>query len=95
MDKGKIVALEDRIPMLKEQRRRKANKRLILLLILFFIMIAIVAYVQSPLSHVKKITVNGNELLSDSEILSLAKISKETNIWSVNKEEISSKLTRI
>ena len=28
MEKGKIVALEDRIPKLKEQRRRKANRRL-------------------------------------------------------------------
>jgi cell division protein FtsQ len=92
MDKGKIVALEDRIPKLKEQRRRKANRRLILLLFLFFLMIAVVAYVQSPLSHVKKITIKGNELLTDSEIISITKISKKTNIWSVNKKEISSKL---
>jgi cell division protein FtsQ len=92
MDKGKIVALEDRIPKLKEQRRRKANKRLILLLFLFFLMIAVVAYVQSPLSHVKKITIKGNELLTDNEIISITKISKETNIWSVNEKEISSKL---
>lgn len=89
MDKGQIVALEDRIPKLKEQRRRKANRRLILLLFLFFTMIAAVAYVQSPLSHVKKITIKGNELLSKSEIINKTGITKETNIWSIKKKEIA------
>ncbi|MDF2788460.1 MAG: cell division protein FtsQ [Neobacillus sp.] len=89
MDKGKIVALEDRIPKLKEQRRRKANRRLIILLCLFFTMIAVVAYVQSPLSHVKKITIKGNELLSTKEIIKITKISKDTNIWSVKKDTIA------
>nr|WP_263328092.1 FtsQ-type POTRA domain-containing protein [Neobacillus sp. Marseille-Q6967] len=92
MDKGKIVALEDRIPKLKEQRRRKANKRLIFLLFLFFTMIAVVAYVQSPLSHVQKITVSGNELLPTEEIIKITDITSETNIWSIKKQDIVSKL---
>jgi cell division protein FtsQ len=92
MDKSKIVALEDRIPKLKEQRRRKANKRLILLLVLFFTMIAVVAYVQSPLSHVKKITINGNEMLSTDEIISKTGIKEDTNIWSIKKKEVAKEL---
>ncbi|WHY02294.1 cell division protein FtsQ/DivIB [Neobacillus sp. DY30] len=95
MDKGKIVALEDRIPKLKEQRRRKANKRLIILLFLFFTMIAVVAYVQSPLSHVKKITIIGNELLPTDEIIEITKLSKTTNIWSVKKDTISLTLEKM
>ncbi|MDM5328032.1 cell division protein FtsQ/DivIB [Neobacillus sp. CF12] len=95
MDKGKIVALEDRIPKLKEQRRRKANRRLIVLLCLFFTMIAVVAYVQSPLSHVKKITVIGNELLSKNEIIKYTEITKKTNIWSVKKNDIAQDLQKM
>lgn len=95
MDKGKIVAIEDRIPKLKEQRRRKANKRLIFLLFLFFTLIAVISYVQSPLSHVKKITVKGNELLSTDEIIKIAEISKKTNIWSVKKDTISVNLLKM
>lgn len=95
MDKDKIVALEDRIPKLKEQRRRKANRRLIFLLFLFFTMIAVVAYVQSPLSHVKKITIEGNELLSKDEIIRITKISNNTNIWSVKKDTISLNLQKL
>ncbi|MDR6124272.1 cell division protein FtsQ [Bacillus sp. SLBN-46] len=92
MEKGKIVALEDRIPKLKEQRRRKANKRLVLLLFLFFTMIVIIAYTQSPLSHVKTIRIEGNEVYSDSEIISKSGITKTTNIWKVKKSEVSSRL---
>ena len=95
MDKGKIVALEDRIPKLKEQRRRKANRRLIFLLLLFFTMIAIVAYVQSPLSYVNKINVKGNELLSANEIIKSTGLSKKTNVWSVKKGLIASELQKM
>ncbi|MFD0825246.1 cell division protein FtsQ/DivIB [Neobacillus sp. M.A.Huq-85] len=95
MDKGKIVALEDRIPKLKEQRRRKANRRLILLLLLFFTFIAAIAYVQSPLSHVKRISVIGNDLYSSQEIIKKTGVTKNTNIWKVKSKEISEKLKEL
>jgi cell division protein FtsQ len=95
MEKGKIVALEDRIPKLKEQRRRKANRRLILLLILFFAIIAIVAYTQSPLSHVKTIVVKGNEVYSSSKIINSMGISTKTNIWKVNNSAIATHLKQL
>lgn len=95
MDKGKIVALEDRIPKLKEQRRRKANRRLILLLALFFAMIIVVAYAQSPLSHVKKVIVKGNEMYSGSGIKAKAGISTKNNIWKVKKQEIAARIEQL
>ncbi|CAH2713351.1 Cell division protein DivIB [Neobacillus rhizosphaerae] len=95
MEKGKIVALEDRIPKLKEQRRRKANRRLVLLLILFFTLIVAIAYTQSPLSHVKTITIKGNEVYSSTEIISKSGLSKNTNIWKVRKSEVIAKLQQL
>lgn len=95
MEKGKIVALEDRIPKLKQQRRRKANRRLIVLLFLFFALFAIIAYIQSPLSHVRKIVVKGNEFYSSEEIIRETGITSQTNIWKVKKEETASKLQRM
>jgi cell division protein FtsQ len=95
MEKGKIVALEDRIPKLKEQRRRKANRRLVLLLILFFTMIVIIAYSQSPLSQVKTITVKGNEEYSDAELVKASGVTYKTNIWKVRKSEIASNLQEL
>lgn len=95
MEKGKIVALEDRIPKLKEQRRRKANKRLILLLLLFFAMIVVVAYTQSPLSRVKRISVKGNDYYTASELIGKSGVSTNTNIWQVKKGEVVSNLKRL
>jgi cell division protein FtsQ len=95
MENGKIVALEDRIPKLKEQRRRRANKRLIILLIMFFAMIAIIAYSQSPLSHVKSITVNGNEIYSKEDIISKSGLSTQTNIWEVRRSKVAAKIAQL
>ncbi|NRD78786.1 cell division protein FtsQ/DivIB [Bacillus sp. BRMEA1] len=95
MENGKIVALEDRIPKLKEQRRKKANRRLVILLVLFFIMVLVVAYTQSPLSHVQTITVKGNEIYSEGEIIQQTGITSQTNIWKVNKTALSAKLEKL
>jgi cell division protein FtsQ len=92
MEKSKIVALEDRIPKLKEQRKRKANRRLIFLLSLFFAIILVVAYAQSPLSHVKNIIVKGNKIYSSTELISQSGISTNTNIWKVRTENVASNL---
>lgn len=95
MEKAKIVALEDRIPKLKQQRRRKANRRMIFVLSLFFSLIAIIAYIQSPLSHVKNIIVTGNEFYSKEEIIQKTGISHKTNIWKVDKKGTAAKLQRL
>lgn len=95
MEKGKVVSLEDRIPKLKQQRRRKANRRLILLLFIFFTLIVIVAYIQSPLSKIRDITVKGNEFYSKTEIIQKTELLKNTNIWKVKDKVISGKLERL
>ena len=95
MKKRKVVSLEDRIPKLKEQRRKKANRRLILLLLLFFMLIAFIVYFQSPLSHVKTITISGNDVHSDKEITSSAGINNDTNIWNVQGKAIEDKLNEL
>lgn len=95
MDTGKIVALEDRIPKLKEQRRRKANRRLIFMLFLFFVLIVIVAYLQSPLSHVKKVIVKGNEMYPSSEIIDKTGITSQTNVWKVKTKDVEATLKNI
>ncbi|WP_462409190.1 cell division protein FtsQ/DivIB [Neobacillus sp. Marseille-QA0830] len=95
MEKSKIVALEDRIPKLKEQRRKKANKRLIILLFLFFAMIAVIAYTQSPLSHIKKIAVTGNHVYSQEEVINKSGILKDTNIWEVKEADVAAQIGRL
>lgn len=95
MENKNVVSLEDRIPKLKQQRRKKANRRLIFLLFLFFALIVVVAYIQSPLSRIKVITVKGNEFYSSQEIIQKTGLSTKTNIWTVKKQAISATLEQL
>lgn len=88
MSKENVVSIEDRIPKLKQARKKKANRRLIFYLSIFFFLISIVVYLQSPLSHIKKIVITGNSLLTDETVMDLGNLSKGINIWSIDKNEI-------
>ncbi|GIO26067.1 cell division protein FtsQ/DivIB [Ornithinibacillus bavariensis] len=94
MTKEKIVSIEDRIPKLKQARKKKANRRLVFYLTIFFFLISIIVYLQSPLSDVKTINVSGNSFLPDKEIIEQSGIKKDTNIWTIDKEDIIHKLRR-
>lgn len=52
-----------------------------------------IVYLQSPLSHIKKIVVKGNHLLTTEEIIDRSDLTSETNIWSIKKNKIREILT--
>jgi len=93
--KNKVVSIEDRIPKLKEQRKKRANRRLITLLSLFFLLVAVVVYFQSPLSRVSEITVKNNHYITKEKIISQSDLSKQANIWSIDKEEVANKIKKL
>ncbi|GGA83935.1 cell division protein FtsQ/DivIB [Ornithinibacillus halotolerans] len=95
MTKEKIVSIEDRIPKLKQARKKKANRRLIFYLSIFFFLISIIVYLQSPLSHVKSIIVNGNSFYEDEELINRSGLHQNTNIWTIKKEEIVQALEEV
>jgi|GEM_PF-151293 len=88
MEERKVVSIEDRIPKLKQTRRKKANRRLILYLMILFLLIAVVIYLQSPLSNVGNIEVQGERHVTADEIKELANITTETNYWKVDTDSI-------
>src|SRR5699024_8358062 len=51
----------------------------------FFLLIAVIVYLQSPLSHIKTINVNQNDVLSDEEIIKESGLKINTNIWMYKK----------
>ncbi|HLR70589.1 MAG TPA: FtsQ-type POTRA domain-containing protein [Pseudogracilibacillus sp.] len=92
MEKKKIVSIEDRIPKLKEARKKKANRRLLFYLTIFFVLISIIIYLQSPLSHIKEIEVQDNYFLSDEQVVSVSGLALGTNIWMLNKNSVQKKM---
>ncbi|MEN1966968.1 cell division protein FtsQ/DivIB [Lentibacillus sp. N15] len=94
MGEKKIVSIEDRIPKLKQARKKKANRRLIFYLSIFFLLISLIVYLQSPLSHVKSMSITGNSLVSDKEIREKSKITTKTNIWTINAKKLKQTLRK-
>ncbi|OMP68523.1 cell division protein FtsQ/DivIB [Domibacillus epiphyticus] len=92
MNKQKIISIEDRIPKLKEMRKRKANRRLIILLSLFLLLALLLIYLQSPLSKVEQIHIEGNNLISEKEIIEQSGLNIGSNIWSADKRAAEKKL---
>ncbi|HLR53500.1 MAG TPA: FtsQ-type POTRA domain-containing protein [Pseudogracilibacillus sp.] len=87
MEKERIISIEDRIPKLKEARKKKSNRRLIIYLVIFLILLFILVYLQTPLSEVKHIEVEGNQVLSEEEVIEAGEVEYDTNIWSVSKKK--------
>ncbi|WP_284140898.1 MULTISPECIES: cell division protein FtsQ/DivIB [unclassified Virgibacillus] len=94
MSKKKVVSIEDRIPKLKQARKKKANRRLVFYLSIFFFLLSIIVYLQSPLSEIKNITIQGNALLTDQEVMEKSGLLKHMNIWTINKEEAKTQLLK-
>lgn len=94
MSEKNVVSIEDRIPKLKQERKKKANRRLIFYLSIFFLLVSLVVYLQSPLSNVKTINVTGNNVLSKEEIIQLSELTKQTNIWAINKSNMTESIQK-
>lgn len=92
MAEKKVVSIEDRIPKLKQARKKKANRRLIFYLSLFFILIGMVVYLQSPLSHVHEVEVSGNIYIDKEKISSLTELSSNDNFWGVKTTRVKEKV---
>ncbi len=94
MSDKNVVSIEDRIPKLKHARKKKANRRLIFYLSIFFLLIAIVVYLQSPLSHIRTIEVNGNTFLNEEKIIKYSELTTDTNIWTINTKSIEQAIAK-
>ncbi|MCA0969366.1 cell division protein FtsQ/DivIB [Halobacillus litoralis] len=88
MNERKVVSIEERIPRLKQTRKNKANRRLIFYLSILFMLIGLVIYLQSSLSHVRHIVVTGAGNVSEEEVTDLSGVTTDTNFWQVDADEI-------
>jgi cell division protein FtsQ len=93
LDKN-LVSLEDRIPKLKQMRKKKANRRLIGLLAIFFLLIFSIIYLQSPLSRIQSIRVEGNTYLTDQEIIKQSGLEIDDNIWEIKSGKIEAAIKK-
>ncbi|WP_347860660.1 cell division protein FtsQ/DivIB [Salimicrobium sp. PL1-032A] len=88
-----VVSIEERSPQLKQRRKRKVNRQLILYLSILFFLIAIVIYLQSPLSNVAEIKVEGQKKVTEDEVREWSGITENSNLWAIDRSSVSEKLT--
>jgi cell division protein FtsQ len=88
MEQKRVVSLEDRIPKLKRERRKRTNRKLAIYLTVFFLLVFLVVYIQSPLSHVNSIEINGENLVTEEEILEQTDLDLFTNYWTVQVKKL-------
>ncbi|KAB2862537.1 MAG: FtsQ-type POTRA domain-containing protein, partial [Exiguobacterium chiriqhucha] len=90
-----VRSLEDRIPYMKDQRRKKANRRLSTILLLFAVLIALVVYMQTSVSDVKAVNVNGLSWLTEAYVLAETDIDTSTKIVQVSPNGIERELRKV
>lgn len=89
-----MISLEDRVPKLKEKHRQKANRQLIAFVSTFFLLILVIIYLQTPLSKVSTVRVEGAVNVPEETIKKLSGITSETSFWKIDKEEIISSIKK-
>jgi cell division protein FtsQ len=91
----KVIQLDDRIPKLNERRRQRANRRFIFYVVAFFLLLAVVAYLVSPVSNVHSISVIGNHHIETSVIEKAGQISTNSKIWDIDEAKSSALIEKI
>lgn len=84
----KIIDIEERIPTLKERRKKRTNRRFLLLIVIFVITLLTLLYFQSPISHINKITVVGNNLKSTDYYIKHSGLHKNDSLWEFNSSRV-------
>ncbi|RPJ96898.1 FtsQ-type POTRA domain-containing protein [Rummeliibacillus sp. TYF005] len=88
----KIIDIEERIPTLKERRKKRTNRRFTLLIVIFVITLLTLLYFQSPLSHINKITVEGNNLKSTDYYIKHSGLRTNDSLWEFNNGRVENLL---
>jgi cell division protein FtsQ len=95
LDKDKVIPLEDRLPQLKRERKQKANRRFAFYASLFFLLVLIVVYVQSPLSKINRIIVEGEQITARSDIVRASGLTANTHIWDIRSRKIADRVEQL
>lgn len=89
-------AIGNKLPKLKKQRTSRTFWRACLLLGFFLIIFGSMLFIASPLSRVGKMTVTGNQSVSDTAVIKATGITTRDFMWGINGRStaVSKKATR-
>ncbi|WP_027963107.1 cell division protein FtsQ/DivIB [Halalkalibacillus halophilus] len=88
----KIVSIENRIPKLKQARKKKKNRRFFVYLTIIVLFIIVIVYMQSSLAHIQSVQVDGNEVVSEDQIVELTELQFDESIFEISTSDIEAKV---
>jgi len=89
---NRVQRIGAKLPRLKHQKNRRLAQRMGILIAIFGIILVISGYYVSPLSHIGRISVHGNQALSKQRVIKLSGIDRGDSIYRVvGKEQRLSK----
>ncbi|WP_203649095.1 cell division protein FtsQ/DivIB [Secundilactobacillus yichangensis] len=80
---NRVQRIGAKLPRLKQQKHRRLAQRMSILIGIFGILLLISGYYVSPLSHIGKITVDGNHALTDRQVVKVSGIDHGDSIYQV------------
>lgn len=83
------------IPQMQKGRKKRGNKKLLWLLALFFTILLVVLFLRSPLNQIQEIIINGNELVTDSQILYTAGLELDMPYFGMDEDEVAEKISQL
>lgn len=89
--KDRVAQNEDRIPKLNEEEPvviKNKNKKLVYMILAFFGVIIFIVYFEFSFGRISTITVEGNNLLTDREIVLLSELSRDESFFELSERTI-------
>ncbi|MFC4735513.1 cell division protein FtsQ/DivIB [Bacillus daqingensis] len=87
MSRDRVVDLEHKLPKLQADRKRRARKRFLLYLSVLLLLIGTAVYLQSSLSDVRSIHVEGAAFTGAEEIEAVSGIERGMKMWGLDLDE--------
>ncbi|AVR33686.1 FtsQ-type POTRA domain-containing protein [Bacillus cereus] len=92
MNQNNVYSFDQKIKQLKmiQNSKLKASRRkkaLIICILIIFILIVGILFLNYS-AKISKISVTGNETVSQNEIISLSNLSSKDNYWNLHEEDI-------
>ncbi|MBF7146478.1 cell division protein FtsQ/DivIB [Bacillus toyonensis] len=98
MKKNNVYLFNQKVQQLKVMQNRKVKasrrKKALVICILIIVILLVCILFLNRSAKISKISVKGNETVSQSEIISLSNLSSKDNYWNLHKEDITKSIKK-
>lgn len=91
----KLIELKEHQSAIVERRKKQKKRNVITLFVFLGIVLCFLVYIQSPLSHISKIVVKGNQFETSNYYIEKSGIAVGDSLWGFEKLQVTKKLEKL